>query len=186
MGRCEILPFEVSLIKLIFTIIIYVRFALCSFNFRMFAFANVNVSYFITTISEVQMPGTVDYDPEPVAIWACGIVLVEMLTKRVPWKSTFDSDYFIWRTNRARSIRSFCYVSFFVCVHDVVCLLPPSSLLGRTVWNARSLCFIFKNSYRNIYVILWVRDSPRISSGYPVHRCTSWAHSDQWGSGRSA
>ena len=137
----------------------------------MFAFANVNVSYFITTISEVQMPGTVDYDPEPVAIWACGIVLVEMLTKRVPWKSTFDSDYFIWRTNRARSIRSLCYVSFFVCVHDVVCLLPPSvslppfsvepsETLAPTVLYLKIPIEIYTSSYGYVIVQGYLVDIP--------------------------
>ena len=49
---------------------------------------------------EVQMTGTLGYDPKPVDIWACRIVLVEMLTKNVPWRSTFGCDYYSWRTNR--------------------------------------------------------------------------------------
>jgi serine/threonine-protein kinase CHEK1 len=52
------------------------------------------------TAPEVQMPGTLGYDPEPADIWSCGIVLVEMLTKKLPWRSTFGSDYINWRTNR--------------------------------------------------------------------------------------
>ena len=49
---------------------------------------------------EVQMPGEEGYDAEPADIWACAIVLVEMLTKRTPWTSTCVPDYGRWRTNQ--------------------------------------------------------------------------------------
>ena len=39
------------------------------------------------------------YRLEPVDIWACGIVLAEMLANRLPWESVEDSRYRQWKMN---------------------------------------------------------------------------------------
>lgn len=40
------------------------------------------------------------YRLEPVDIWACGIVLIEMLSNRLPWDSVDSSRYSEWKLNR--------------------------------------------------------------------------------------
>jgi serine/threonine-protein kinase CHEK1 len=43
------------------------------------------------------------YQLEPTDVWACGIVLVIMLTCEMPWESSVSCEYWEWNANPRRS-----------------------------------------------------------------------------------